>query len=337
MREKVFESCPTAMCHASTLLLLDDGRVLCAWFGGSREGEPDVDIYMAVRDEVGWGAPFRMTDAPEPCWNPVLFQLPDGRIALFYKQGAEIKSWRTMLATSVDGVNWVSPREMVPGDRGGRGPVRCKPIRLSSGRILAPGSTEDGIWQAFVDISDDNGATWRKSGPARIDGLNDRSGRRTTSNSQIEVSEQSFYGRGVIQPTLWASASGVHMMLRSSEGRIHRADSLDGGETWSHASPTVLPNNNSGIDLVQLPNGQLALVHNPVGENWGPRSPIVLSVSDDGGLSWRQIITLDGGKGEFSYPAVISNGYTLHISYTRKRESIAYWRIQLDPKGQWRT
>ena len=103
-----------------------------------------------------------------------------------------------------NGETFGEEKELVPGDQGGRGPVRNKPIRLKSGRILAPGSTEQGIWKAFVDRSDDDGKTWNKSQEVEISQLEYKSGERTVGkdDSSIPVSEQSFYGRGVIQPTL---------------------------------------------------------------------------------------------------------------------------------------
>ncbi len=38
---------PFAECHASTLVETANGRLLCAWFGGTREKDPDVGIWMA--------------------------------------------------------------------------------------------------------------------------------------------------------------------------------------------------------------------------------------------------------------------------------------------------
>ena len=95
-----------------------------------------------------------------------------------------------------------------------------------------------------------------------------KSGERTVGkdDSSIPVSEQSFYGRGVIQPTLWESIPDqVHMLLRSTEGMIYRSDSKDGGDTWTEAYATELPNNNSGIDMIRSEDGKLFLVYNPVG------------------------------------------------------------------------
>ena len=157
-KELVLDKLPTAFCHASTLVKLRDGGLMCCWFGGSHEGEADVAIYGARRDIAQgsvWSNPVKLADGASANWNPVLFYLQNGALLLFYKEGQQISSWRTMVMTSHDdGRSWSAPAELVPGDvSGGRGPVRNKPIRLASGRILAGGSTEHGLWEAFADIS----------------------------------------------------------------------------------------------------------------------------------------------------------------------------------------
>jgi len=327
----VFDASPTPMCHASTILPLCDGRVLAAWFGGSREGEDDVAIWSAIRIRKRWSNPRVIMQGAEPCWNPVLHDLGNGHVALYYKVGREISRWRTLVSYSNDlGDTWSLPEELVSGDEGGRGPVRSKVIRLQSGRLLAPASIEHGIWEAFVDRSDDNGENWIKSNYIGIDRLHYTEGERTSVDSDIEVDEQSFYGRGVIQPTLWESKPGcVHMLLRSTQRRIYRSDSEDGGAVWRPAYKTSLPNNNSGIDLVCLDNGALVLAYNPIDINWGPRSPLTLAVSTDNGAAWSDFLILDSGVGEFAYPAVTALENTLHITYTWKRKNIAYWQIAL--------
>ncbi len=182
---------------------------------------------------------------------------------------------------------------------------------------------------AYADRSDDSGLTWTRSTPVLIQGLRS-DGTRTVQQSDVAVSEQSFHGRGVIQPTLWESSPGtVHMLLRSTEGSIYRSDSTDGGVSWCPPYDTGLPNNNSGIDLDRLPNGWLVLACNPVADNWGARTPMSLLVSRDNGVSWDKLLDLDSGKGEFAYPAVVASGPQLHVTYTWKRENIAYWQILL--------
>ncbi|PNT91428.1 sialidase family protein [Clostridium thermosuccinogenes] len=312
-------------CHASTLTVLPNGNILSAWFGGTQEGADDVAIWGAVRENDSWSEPFKIADEEGlPHWNPVLFTR-GGRVFLFYKVGHEISDWYTRYTVSEDnGKTWSEPVELVKGDRGGRGPVKNKMLVLSNGAWIAPASTEKGMWKAFADISYDDGRTWLRSEDICIDFLK----HSPADTDNATVSEQSFLRRGVIQPTLWESEPGkVHMLLRSTEGFIYRSDSEDYGKSWSEAYPTALPNNNSGIDLVRLGNGVLYLAYNPIGENWGPRTPIVLAASSDNGISWKEQLVLDDGPGEFSYPAVISDGEDILITYTWKRENIAFWRI----------
>lgn len=322
------------ICHASTLLKIGTD-IICAWFAGSVEGADDVNIWMSRKGARGWGKSFVVAKSELPCWNPVLFLHRDGNVSLFYKVGREISSWKTMVQVSVDGgFTFGKAKELVEGNEGGRGPVRNKLIVLDNGDVIAPGSMENGIWKAFVDISTDGGYEFVKSDDIEIENLSYKSGERTTNCSDIPVSEQSFFGRGVIQPSLWQSDDGsVHMMLRSSEGKIYRSDSTDNGKTWSYAYATNLDNNNSGLDLVRLDNGKLVLCSNPVKSNWGQRSPISLFVSEDDGKSWKRIMDLDSGEGEFSYPAIVGYGDEVYISYTWKREHIAFWNIKFFEGG----
>ena len=333
----VIDEKKTISLHASTVLPLEDGRVLAAWFGGSREGGTDVNIWLAEKNGNHFSEPRVVAQSALPHWNPVLYRFEDGRIALFYKVGMKISYWQTMIVESFDGGRTFSePRELVLGDvSGGRGPVRNKPIRLKSGRVLAPASCEIGLWRCFMDISDDDGQTWRKSNMIEVPGLEDYERRLLEWQKLAEESETPIerpadlrHGRGIIQPTLWESASGVHALMRSGEGFIYRSDSVDDGETWCAPYPTDVPNNNSGIDLTQLPDGTLLLVYNPVQESWGLRSPISIAQSDDDGKTWTKLCDLQTEPSEFSYPAIVNVGNQVYITYTYKRENVAYWEFE---------
>lgn len=307
------EDVPFGSCHASTVVGLSDGDTVAAWFGGTCEGDPDVDIWMSRRHGDQWSLPVRAAqEEGMPHWNPVVFEADDGQLYLFYKVGHTFSEWYTRFIVSGDGGwTWTPPAELVPGDRGGRGPVRNKPIKLQSGVWLAPASLEQEAWEAFVDRSADRGQTWSRS-------------------AMIAMDIPREPGRGVIQPALWESSPDqVHMLLRSTEGCIYRSDSSDGGVTWSTAYATTLPNNNSGIDIVRMPHGQLALAYNPVGSNWGPRTPLVISLSGDNGETWEQALVLEEGEGEFSYPSVAESAGKLYVTYTWNRQKVAFWELSL--------
>ncbi len=325
-KEFVRRNMPTANCHASTVLPLDNGNIIAAWFGGTKEGNSDVDIWYSLKTADGFQPPKQISaGANVPHWNPVLFSHTDGRISLFFKFGKKIPKWKTYRCVSEDGgLTFGEPRLLVPGDTsGGRGPVKNKCIRLSSGRILAPASSEKHGWNCFIDISDDDSITFSKKAKINTEYVFPLKNKKNGfSRNKIPM----------IQPTLWESSPGtVHAMMRTSAGWIYRSDSHDSGETWCEAYSTGLPNNNSGIDAVMITDGRLFLVSNPVGDNWGERSPLTLQVSYDNGKTFETVLTLEEEKkdSEFSYPAVTYLNGRLYVTYTWERLNIVCCEIEL--------
>ncbi|MDF2723804.1 MAG: hypothetical protein K0Q59_3479 [Paenibacillus sp.] len=333
LREYVFaDDVEFESCHASTLLAWPSGDVLAAWFAGTREGADDVAIWTSRRTEGVWTAPVKVADEEgEPHWNPVLFRDPDGNVWLFYKVGKTIESWKTMVLLSEDdGLTWSAPRVLVEGDCGGRGPVKNKPIILQDGAWAAPASIELDTWEAFVDLSCDSGLTWAAGNRIQLDAAAASAAPVTPAAASDAPGFPVPAAKGVIQPTLWESERGsVHMLLRSSTGFVCRSDSADGGRTWSPVYTTELPNNNSGIDLVRMESGALALVYNPIGQNWGKRTPLVISVSRDNGATWGESVALEDAPGEYSYPAIVSLGDDLFVTYTWKRSRIVFCQLNV--------
>ncbi len=332
VKEYIFEDDrPFKSCHASTLVALDQGDVLVSWFGGTAEKDSDVAIWISRRSGTTgeWSKPLKIADEEGIAhWNPVLYVNRSGKILLFYKVGHEITEWFTRMISSTDnGYTWMAPVELVPGDIGGRGPVRNKPIELACGTILAPASIERPdfssashpiIWESFVDISYDQGETWTRS-------------HKISLPQSMLGNQNPFHSRGLIQPTLWQSNHlDVHMLIRSTEGFIFRSDSTDKGKTWSEAYPISVPNNNSGIDLVKLDNGYLLLVCTPISgmTTSSARTPLVLLGSTDNGRTWKEEFVLEDHPGEYSYPAIITKDKQILITYTWKRERVAFWSIQ---------
>ena len=86
--EFIYETAPFPECHASTLADTREGLV-AAWFGGTKEKNPDVGIWVSRLVKGGWTAPVEVANGIEsptkryPTWNPVLFN-SGKELILFY-------------------------------------------------------------------------------------------------------------------------------------------------------------------------------------------------------------------------------------------------------------
>jgi predicted neuraminidase len=327
--EFVFESAPFQSCHASTIVELRNGDLMSAWFGGSREGEPDVAIWASRRSNNQWSAPFELVREPDiPSYNPVLFYTKDERLWLYYKFGVHPESWTAGRRWSEDdGETW-SDVEHLPA--GLYGPVRTKPLVMEDGTVVSGTSVESyRSWACWIERSTDHGATWTKSGPITVPpGI---AGPGVTSEAHPEVPGSEFwkYTEGIIQPSVVSIKNNwLRLYARSTEktGKICVADSSDGGITWTQARPIDLPNPNSGVDAVTLRDGRVVLIYNHTDSG---RAPLNLAVSRDG-ENFRMFHVLEKPPGEFSYPAMIQGkDGDLHITYTWERERIRYVRVPL--------
>lgn len=322
----IYETAPFPECHASTLVETNDG-LLCAWFGGTEERDPDVGIWTSrlihgrwsTPVEVATGIQYRQLDPAGkeqvkryPCWNPVLMQQPGGELYLFYKIGPTPSDWWGMVMSSQDaGKTWSLPRRLPEGILG---PVKNKGMWLKSGDLLCPTSTEEGgPWRVYFERAQPPFAQWSRT-------------------SLLATAD----GKGGIQPTLLMHADGRIQALCRCDGKgkfVLETSSVDGGVHWSELKPTNLPNPNSGLDGVTLSDGRHLLVYNHTqngGESPRSREMINVAISSDGN-KWLacETLALEAGA-EFSYPAVIqtSDGM-VHITYTWYRKKIAY--AMLDP------
>jgi predicted neuraminidase len=307
----IFETAPFPECHASTIAETKAGLV-AAWFGGTRERNPDVGIWLSRHVGDRWTPPVEVANGVGsstnryPCWNPVLFQPKAGPLLLFYKVGPSPSTWWGMWMTSDDsGKTWSTPHRLPDGILG---PIKNKPVQLANGDILSPSSTEaDNGWRVHFERSSDHGKTWEATPPV---------------NDGTEIS--------AIQPSILFHKGGrLQALGRTRQGRIFEVWSEDDGKTWGKMILTALPSPNSGIDAVTLKDGRQLLVynHNPAPKG---RSPLNIAVSTDG-KEWLAALVLEDEPGsEFSYPAVIQTRDGLvHITYTWKRERIKH--VVIDP------
>jgi predicted neuraminidase len=316
------EGAPYPECHASTIVEVAPGQLVAAWFGGTKERNPDVGIWVARQEGGKWLPAVEVANGIQPdgkprlpTWNPVLFAPKGAPLQLFYKVGPNPREWWGMVITSTDGgKSWSSPRRLPDGILG---PIKNKPVMLADGTWLSPTSTEgnpDGQgWLVHFERSRDQGATWEKIGPVK----------KGPSFDAIQGSIL-FHKNGVMQ--------ALH---RTKQGVIAQTWSKDNGQTWSALTAIDLPNPNSGTDAVTLKDGRQLLIYNHSGhradEAKGDRWPLDLAVSDDG-ITWKRVATLETEErvSGYAYPAIIQTADgKVHATYTWGRKLIKH--VVLDP------
>ncbi len=277
-------SCPQN--HAANILPLPNGDLLCVWFGGTQEGIADISVWSSrlASGAQQWSDAVKLSDDPSRSeQNPVLFLAPDNVLWLLWtaqisgNQDTAIVRYRQ----SADfGASWGEIGTLLdqPGTF-----IRQPITVLDNGNWLLPVfycRTQPGEkWVgnddiSAVKISADQGKSWR----------------------DVVVPES----LGCVHMNITALASGTLVALFRSRwaDNIYYSQSTDGGESWSVPEPTVLPNNNSSIQVTTLDDGMLALVFNAMSAAGATeRRASLYDEIDDG--DGRKEPTATGGRSAF--------------------------------------
>ncbi|MDR2915736.1 MAG: family 78 glycoside hydrolase catalytic domain [Tannerella sp.] len=311
--EFVNPGAPYPECHASTIAETKEGHLVAAWFGGTKERNPDVCIWVSRLIDGQWTTGQNVANGivndtiRYATWNPVLYQVPGGELQLYYKVGPNVAAWAGKVITSNDGgLTWSEPRDLPDGFLG---PVKNKPVLLKNGTLICPSSTEGGPWKTHFELTKDFGKTWTKVGP-----INDGLELHTIQASVL------VYKDGSLQ-----------ILCRTSERALGESWSYDNGKTWSPMVKSSLPSTNSGTDAVTLQDGRQLIVYNHVlphdslPRGKGFRTPLNVAISDDGKTWYAAAVLEDSPIGQYSYPSVIQTKDGLvHIVYTWRREFIKH-------------
>ena len=293
-------------CHSSTITELSNGDLLAAWWSGRFEGSTDVVIKVArlLKGADSWQRAVTACDIPERFeGNPVLFSVPDGRVWLFHVVSKPELPGRVQILfqQSKDlGRSWSEPSDFVT-QSGMR--TRNHPIVMPNGEILFPLHDQRAGGSVFL-ISSDLGKTWQKS--ERI---------QTTPGNN--------------QPTVVSVGGGeLYALMRSwnqdpDKRFLWHSRSHDYGRTWEPATYSRVPTVSSAIEMVRLNNGHMVLAFNDGKER--ERTPLNLTLSLDGGRTWKHNRALETGEGSFSYPAIIQTGAGhIHVTYSYRRRFIKH-------------
>jgi alpha-L-rhamnosidase len=200
----LYEQTSFPECHGSTIVELKNGDLVAAFFGGTKEKNPNCCIWTCRKPKGSetWTEPylaadgvFSLDDAQaalaginaestaatagpigshfqgdlsnarrKACWNPVLFQVPGSNEILLFYK----------IGLNVgDWSGWLvrstdGGKTWSPREalpKGFLGPIKNKPEYIN-GRIICPSSTEGKQgWRIHFELSDDKGKTWRMVGP----------------------------------------------------------------------------------------------------------------------------------------------------------------------------
>ncbi|MBQ1646648.1 MAG: exo-alpha-sialidase, partial [Prevotella sp.] len=304
-------------CHSASIVETKKGDLIATYFGGTKERNPDVCIWVSrkLKGKTDWTPPQMVADGVfspdyrEACWNPVIYEMPNGELRIYFKIGVNVAKWKGWLVRSKDGGKTWGKREQLPDTI--YGPIKNKPI-LNKGRLISPTSDERDGWKLYFEYSDDLGKTWKRT--AYVD------------------AEQ---GIKAIQPSIIVLPDGrLEALCRTRSRHIGVTYSNDNGETWSKLTFIDTPNNNSGIDAVNLQDGSYALICNdwPIepDKEKGARTPLSIMRSQDG-IHWNHWITLeDSPILQYSYPSIIqSRDGHIHVVYTWRRQRVKH--VELIP------
>ena len=308
-------------------------RTVCCDLVATNKTIPDEQNYDYITKTT------RLQNVPDKlkrkaCWNPVLCEMPNGELWLFFKIGSSVGDWTGWLTKSKDGGRTWSNKEPLPFDAEGRaflGPIKNKP-ELIDGRLLCPSSTEKNGWRFHMEMLDLSDGRWKKGTPAKD--LNWK-WIPVESTEAIKTDDNKPHPIDCIQPSILKLKDGrLQVTMRTHNAHIATSFSSDNGDTWTPVTLLDIENNQSGTDAVTLQDGRHALIYNnfetlPLTPK-GVRTPCSIALSDDG-QNWQHVLTLeDSPIDQYSYPAIIQGkDGTMHCVYTWRRQRVSYKQIDL--------
>jgi predicted neuraminidase len=300
--------------HPARIEELKNGDLYVVYYGGEGEYATDTGVF-ASRLKKGtrkWTPPIRIAHDPfRSLGNGVIWQSPDGLVWLSYvvRYGETWSTSRVQAKVSQDNAQtWSDAFPLVSEE----GMMVCnKPIVLHNGDYLLPLYFETGHNTEFTG-ADSSGLflryevqkkQWKQTG--RI--------RSATGNIQpvaVEVSDNFLvaYCRrgGGYGPT--------------TNGWLVRAESHDGGWSWSEGVNSQFQNPNAAVDFIKLRGVNLLLVFN---DSMNDRTPLTVALSPDGGQTWPWRRNVAEGPYDYAYPmAVQTRDGKIHLIFTSHERAV---------------
>jgi len=318
----------TPFAHSVAAIELLDGALRAFWFGGSREGATDAAIYTSLYSPLArsWGGE-TVVVSPERLqadllrWvrkvgNPVVVRDAEGRLHLFVVSvtfGGWAASSINMLTSVDEGASWYPARRLVTSPFLNLSTlVKGAPFVYGDGHLAVP---------AYHELAGKFGELLHVAASGRVTGKT----RMSWGNTSLQP---------VVVPRGADEAVAFMRYAGPPPGRVLVVRSSDGGRSWSTPVKTALPNPNSAVDALRLPDGSLLLAFN---NTEGDRNDLSLAHSRDEGRTWRVVRRIEwsprpesGPAPEYSYPRLLrTRDGDIHLLYTANKAEIRHVRFNL--------
>ncbi|MFH1743181.1 MAG: sialidase family protein [bacterium] len=305
---------PGAYKHPASITELANGDLYIAYYCGSGEYGTDTAVYggRLKAGETQWSLPEIIADTPDRSeGNPVVWQAPDGLVWLFYvnRYGDTWSSARVKGKISKDGAHTWSDSFMLTFEEGTM--ARSQPIVLNNGDYLLPLYHETG--EDTEMTASDTCSFFMRYNPKEKTWTETNRIRSPMGNLQAQVAQ-------IDDDYLVCYIRRGGNFLPTNDGYLLRAESRDGGWTWSDAKQTKFLNPNSAVDFIKLKNGHLLLVYN---DNMNERTPLTIAVSTDNDKTYPYRRNIMEGDNTFAYPyAIQTRDEKIHVVYTTDNRKV---------------
>lgn len=295
--------------HASHLTTTADGRPMCVWFAGSREGASDVVLLRSVFDGAGWSEPTAMlTPASasaltgrfvKKLGNAVTWRAPDGSLHL-YAVTVALGGWAgSRIAHFVSDDDGVSFRS---GDV-----LTLSPFFNFS--TLVKGSALETRTESLLPVYHE----FALMRPLLVS---------LDARGRIRETRTMGTTTGILQPALALTTDDrIVACLRSRRRSGLMTKTSADGHDWTEAAPSNLPNPNAAVALASTPEGRPVLAFND-----SPRERNILgfAILDESGKWIRTPVRITAPVKEISYPTLLATPAGLHCAFTWERQKIVH-------------
>ena len=300
--------------HPAAMTELDNGDLYLVYYGGQGEYARDTAVFGARRAAAAttWTPPQVIARDPfRSVGNAVIWQAPDGVVWLFYvvRYGETWSSSRIQAKVSTDRAETWSDPFPIALEAGMM--VRNRPIALAEGGYLLPVYLETG--EDTEQVGPESTSRFLYFDPAT----------RVWSERGAIRSP-----RGNIQPAVVELSPG-HLVAYCRRGGDYgetetgwtvRAESNDGGRTWSEGVDAPFRNPNSALEFLKLQSGSLLLVFN---DHMWKRTPLVAALSSDGDRTYPVRRVIGDADNTYAYPIGFqARDGRIHIVYTSDRRGV---------------